>query len=171
MLRKILHRIYRIMMIGACIAMVMAFLSIMLGVVVREASWDIQGLDAYAGYSIAAALFLALPATFKKGEHIRVTLVTNRLGTSLQKMFEHICLGVGVALTLYIAFFALRLVWVSKITHDVSQGADATPLWIPQLFMAVGCIGFALSLAEAWWSHYCETCFFDDNDGAAVRVE
>jgi TRAP-type C4-dicarboxylate transport system permease small subunit len=171
MVRSTLHRCYRFMMIGACGAMIMAFLSIMLGVVVREAAWDIQGLDAYAGYSIAAALFLALPATFKKGEHIRVALVTNRFNQAVQKIFEHICLGVGFALSLYIAFFALRLVWVSKITHDVSQGADATPLWIPQFLMAVGCVGFALALAEAWWAHFSGVRFFDANDGEAVRVE
>jgi hypothetical protein len=46
-------------------------------------------------------------------------------------------------------WYALRLVWVSYGMHDVSPAADATPLWIPQIAMALGCIGFALSLADA----------------------
>ena len=35
---------------------------ILLGVASRQFLWDIPGLDAYAGYAIAATLFLALPA-------------------------------------------------------------------------------------------------------------
>jgi hypothetical protein len=48
---------------------------VLLGVIAREVHWDIGGLDAYAGYAIAATLFLALPATLQHGDHIRVTLV------------------------------------------------------------------------------------------------
>jgi TRAP-type C4-dicarboxylate transport system permease small subunit len=43
----------------------------------------------------------------------------------------------------------MRAVWLSYITHDVSPAADATPLWIPQLSMALGCIGFALVFLDA----------------------
>ncbi len=43
----------------------------------------------------------------------------------------------------------MRAVWISYVTHDISPGADASPLWIPQLSMAMGCIGFALSFAHA----------------------
>jgi TRAP-type C4-dicarboxylate transport system permease small subunit len=171
MFGQIMNTCYQWLMTAACVAMVMAFATVGLGVVAREAAWDIQGLDAYAGYSIAAALFLALPATLKRGEHIRVTLVMQRLNASSQKWLEHWCLGAGFALAAYIAFFAWRLVWVSYATHDVSQGADATPLWIPQVFMAVGCTGFALALADAWWAHFSGTRFFDVADGEAARVE
>jgi TRAP-type C4-dicarboxylate transport system permease small subunit len=162
---------YRSLMVASCIAMVMAFASVGLGVIAREAAWDIQGLDAYAGYSIAASLFLALPATLKRGEHIRVTLVMQRLSARGQRWLEHWCLGAGFGLAVYITFFAFRLVWISYATHDVSQGADATPLWIPQVFMAVGCAGFSLAFADAWWAHICGARFFDAADGEAARVE
>jgi TRAP-type C4-dicarboxylate transport system permease small subunit len=39
-------------------------------------------------------------------------------------------------------------VWVSYITHDVSPASDASPLWIPQLAMALGGIALALAFAE-----------------------
>ena len=48
------------------------------------------------------------------------------------------------ALSVYLAWFAARLVWVSYATHDISPGADVTPLWIPQLSMALGCAGLAV---------------------------
>jgi TRAP-type C4-dicarboxylate transport system permease small subunit len=56
---------------------------------------------------------------------------------------------VGTLLSGAIAWYAVRAVWISHLTHDVSPAADATPLWIPQLAMALGCIGFALSFVHA----------------------
>jgi hypothetical protein len=37
---------------------------------------------------------------------------------------------------------------VSYQLHDISQGQDATPLWIPQLVMAIGGTLFALALVD-----------------------
>ena len=171
MFQKFTHRIYSLMMIGACLSMVTAFLTIGLGVIAREAAWNIQGLDAYAGYSIAAALFLALPGTFKRGEHIRVTLLIQKMSPRVQRWLEYWCLSVGALLSLYVAAFAVRIVWVSYATHDVSQGADATPLWVPQIFMAIGCVGFALSVIDALWAHVTEQPFFEAPANGAARVE
>jgi TRAP-type C4-dicarboxylate transport system permease small subunit len=164
------NRLYAVLMFGSCIAMLMAFATIALGVVAREAAWNIPGLDAYAGYSIAAALFMALPATFKQGDHIRVTLIVQRLSASKQRIVEHVCLLAGVALSAYVAYFACRLVWISYTTHDVSQGADATPLWIPQVLMAIGCVGFTIAFIDAWVHHKTRERFFAMGDEAA-RVE
>jgi TRAP-type C4-dicarboxylate transport system permease small subunit len=170
MFTKFASQLYRVLMIGACIAMVMAFATIALGVVAREAAWNIPGLDAYAGYSIAAALFLALPATLKQGDHIRVTLLAQRLNARLRRALEHFCLFLGVTLSGYVAYFSCRLVWISWTTHDVSQGADATALWIPQTFMAIGAIGFVISFVDAWVHHSRGEQFFAVSDEAA-RVE
>jgi TRAP-type C4-dicarboxylate transport system permease small subunit len=164
------NRLYQALMFGACLAMMMTFATIVLGVIAREAAWNIPGLDAYAGYSIAAALFLALPATLKQGDHIRVTLVVQRFNASKQRIVEHVCLLAGIALSGYIAYFACRLVWISYTTHDVSQGADATPLWIPQLLMALGSIGFAVAFIDAWLHHARKESFFAASEEAA-RVE
>jgi TRAP-type C4-dicarboxylate transport system permease small subunit len=170
MLTKFATQLYRILMIGACLAMVMAFATIALGVIAREAAWNIPGLDAYAGYSIAAVLFLALPATFKQGDHIRVTLLAQRLNAQYRRVLEHFCLFLGVTLSSYVAYFACRLVWISWTTHDVSQGADATALWVPQTFMAIGAIGFVISFIDAWLHHVRREPFFRVSDEAA-RVE
>jgi TRAP-type C4-dicarboxylate transport system permease small subunit len=170
MFTKFATQLYRTLMIGACLAMVMAFATIALGVVAREVAWNIPGLDAYAGYSIAAALFLSLPATLKQGDHIRVTLLAQRLNDQLKRALEHFCLFLGTALSGYLAYFSCRLVWISLSTHDVSQGADATPLWIPQLFMAIGAIGFAITFIDAWLHHWRGATFYIASDEAA-RVE
>ena len=59
-MKTLLTAFYRLLVLLAMLAMVAAFITVGLCVVAREAGLDIQGLDAYAGYAIAAALFLAL---------------------------------------------------------------------------------------------------------------
>ena len=158
---SVLDKFYRFLMLFSCVAMVLAFVSIMLGVAAREFGWDIPGLDAYAGYAIAATLFLALPSTLKHGDHIRVTLVMQRLPARAQNVLEYWCLLAASALSVYLAWFACRLVWVSYATHDVSPSADASPLWIPQLAMALGCIGFAVAFLHALWARLTGGQFFE----------
>jgi hypothetical protein len=55
---------------------------------------------------------------------------------------------VATLLSAYFAWFATKLVWGSYTYNDISQNVDATPLWIPQLSMALGLFGLALAFAE-----------------------
>lgn len=171
-MHTLLNRFYQILMALACLSMLAAFGSILRGVAAREMRWNIQGLDAYAGYSIAAALFLALPATLRQGDHIRVTLLMARLSSKVQNAMEHFCLAMATGVTAYVAWYACRLVWVSYATHDVSPGADASPLWIPQLTMALGCIGFFISFLHAWVARFQGSAFFIAHaEGEMARTE
>ncbi len=164
-------RVDRLLAVLAGLALVAAFVSVMLGVVARLAGWDVPGTDAYAGYAIAAALFLALPQTLRRSEHIRVTLLLEKLPPRGRAALQWWSIGAGLALALFIAFYAVRLVWVSQDMHDVSQGADATPLWIPQIAMALGCIGFALSMADALWCRLRGAAYFHRIGAEASHVE
>lgn len=161
----------RLLAVLACVAMVAAFVSVGLGVVARLAGWDLPGLDAYAGYSIAAALFLALPQTLRRQEHIRVTLLLDKVPARVRNLLEWWTLTAGLLLAVYTAVYAVRLVWQSHAMHDVSQGADATPLWIPQIAMALGCLGLALSMADALWSRFQAKPYFERLGDEAQRVE
>ena len=102
------------------------------------------GTDAYAGYCMAAAGFLALAHTLKRGEHIRVTLILERLrrraraaASSCSRSPSRRC---SPAL---FAFYSVRLAFQSCDFNDISTGNDATPLWIPQIAMAVGTLVLA----------------------------
>ncbi len=46
------------------------------------------------------------------------------------------------------AWYSTRLAWQSFDFHDISTANDATPLWIPQLTMAVGTVIFAIALVD-----------------------
>ncbi len=146
---KVLKRFYGLLMVLSGLSMVATFVVILLGIVSRIAYFDVPGLDAYAGYCIAAALFFALPGTLQHGDHIRVTLLLERISPRMRSWLEWWCLGAAAALTAYIAWYAARAVWISYITHDVSPSADASPLWVPQLAMAIGAFAFALSFIHA----------------------
>lgn len=170
-MRRLLDGIYTFLGALACASLFMTFIAITGSVVVRKAGWDVQGLDAYAGYGIAAALFLALPITFQRGEHIRVGLILERASPAWRGRLHRLCLVAGTVIATYLAWFSARLVWMSYATHDISQGIDATPLWIPQIAMAVGATGFAISLFDALVCDLRGTRFFSMSSDDAARSE
>lgn len=168
---KLLSHFYRLLTVLAAVAMVAAFVTVMLGVLGREFNFNIRGLDAYAGYAIAAALFLALPETLRRGDHIRVTLLLQQVPARLRNVLEYWSLAAGLGLSLYLAWYACRLVWVSHAFNDVSQGADATPLWIPQIAMALGCVGFAVAFADALVARIQKRKFFSTAEAETAHIE
>lgn len=171
MLNRLAFAYYRLLLVLAGVAMVGAFVAIGLNILARLFGWNIPGLDGYAGYAIAAVLFLALPATLQHNEHIRATLVLDRLQPRTKGWFELGGLVLGLAITLFLAWFSVRLVWVSHTLHDVAPTGDATPLWIPQLSMALGCIGFALAFAQALASRLTGRPFFAEAGAEAAHAD
>jgi len=111
---------------------------VLLAIVSRLLHFHVPGTDAYAGYLMAGAGFLALAHTLKRGEHIRVTLLLSRLRGGARRGLEIWALAAATALAALFAFYSVRLAWQSRQFHDISTGNDATPLWIPQLGMAIG---------------------------------
>jgi TRAP-type C4-dicarboxylate transport system permease small subunit len=87
---------------------------------------------------MAACGFLALAHTLKKGEHIRVELILQKAGPRLRRTLQLVSYGGASLLAGLFAFYSVRLAWQSYAINDISTGNDATPLWIPQLTMAVG---------------------------------
>ena len=114
--------------------------------------FNLRGSDAYAGYAMAAAGFLALAHTLKRGEHIRVTLFLDRFGGRFRRPLELWSHAAGTFFCGALAFFSARLVYVSRQFNDISQGNDATPLWIPQIAMAVGAIILLIAIADGLFS-------------------
>ncbi len=162
---------YRTLAALAAVAMVATLVCVLLGVLGRQLGFNIPGLDAYAGYAIAAALFLALPQTLRRGDHIRVNLVLDKLPPGWRNVFEYGCLGTAAGLASYLAGYACRMAWQSHGFNDVSQGADATPLWIPQIAMAVGCVGLAISLVDALLARMQGRAFFQPATGETAHIE
>lgn len=147
-MRRLLNFLYDGAATIAAICMVALLVAVMLSIISRQMHFLISGIDAYAGYLMAGAGFLALAHTLKRGEHIRVTLVLNALKGRPQKTLQIFALAFGALLALLFAYFSVRLAWQSHEFNDVSTSNDATPLWIPQLSMAIGAVIMAIACVD-----------------------
>lgn len=147
-LDRVLLRVY-----AACGLVAAGFLVLLAGLVLasivgRLLGVYLPGVVEFSGYAMAASSFLALAYGFRRGSHIRVNLVLNRLGGRARFFFEMWCLGAASVITAYLAFYAIKLAWVSYRLEERSEGADAVLLWIPQTAMAAGALVFAVCLTH-----------------------
>ncbi len=139
-MRRFLDALYDGAAALAAVFMVLLLMMVLLSILGRQLNFHLPGTDAYAGYMMAAAGFLALAHTLKRGEHIRVTLLLSALHGKARRGMEIWALSAAVALAALSAWYSCRLSWQSYQFHDISTGNDATPLWLPQLSMAVGTV-------------------------------
>ncbi|MBK7062077.1 MAG: TRAP transporter small permease [Rubrivivax sp.] len=147
-MRKLLDALYDGAAALAALFMVGLLGMVLLSIVSRQLQFHLPGTDAYAGYLMAAAGFLALAHTLKRGEHIRVTLLITALKGRSRRALELWALAVAVLLSLLSAGYACRLSWQSYSFHDISTASDATPLWMPQLAMAAGTVILAIAFID-----------------------
>jgi TRAP-type C4-dicarboxylate transport system permease small subunit len=132
----------------AALAMVLLLVAVLASVLGRQFHFNVPGTDAYAGYMMAAAGFLALAHTLKRGEHIRVTLLLQSLAPRARHRLELWALSAAALLAVLVAYYSVRLAWQSHAFNDISTGNDATPLWLPQLGMAVGTTILAIACID-----------------------
>src|SRR5216110_1213249 len=125
-MRKALDRLYDAAAYAAAFFMVGVLAMVLASVLGRMLGFNLRGSDAYAGYCMAAASFLALAHTLKRGEHIRVSLFLERFGGRLRRPLELWSHAAGTFFSAALAFFSVRLVWQSHAFKDISQGNDAT---------------------------------------------
>ena len=55
---------------------------------------------------------------------------------------------IGTAVGWYLVYYAARFTYWSWKFKDISQGQDATALWIPQSTMVVGAVILAIALTD-----------------------
>ncbi len=146
-MRRALDALYDGAMWLAALCMIGLLAMVLLTIISRPFRFHLPGTDAYAGYMMAAAGFLALAHTLKKGEHIRVTLLLGHAGR-YRRALELWSLSAAVFLSGLAAWYSVRLSWQSHLFNDISTSNDATPLWIPQLSMAAGSIILVIAFID-----------------------
>lgn len=147
-MRRALDGLYLAAGAVAGIGLIAIAVLVLLSIITRLMGVFVPGLTVYAGYAMATSSFLALAYTFGKGGHIRVSLFIEKFSGPRRRAAELWCLAVGTFLAGYLAWFSVKMVRVSHMLGDISEGADATPLWIPQIGMAAGSVLLALALAD-----------------------
>ena len=147
-MRKALEGLYDGAAWLAALMMIGVLVMVLIGILGRQFNFYVPGTDAYAGYLMAGSGVLALAHTFRRNEHIRVTLLLQSLAGGARRGLELWCLVVAVLLAAVMAYYSVRLSWQSHLFHDISTSNDATPLWIPQLGMAVGTLILLVALLD-----------------------
>jgi TRAP-type C4-dicarboxylate transport system permease small subunit len=142
-----LDRLYLCCGYLAAFFLVCIFLTTMLQVASRLAHLNIRGLTDYAGYFMAASAFMAFAHTFNRGAHIRIELFMSMMGR-FRIVAEWFSFIVSSVIAVWLAYFAWSMVYWSYALGDISQGLDATPIWIPQLSMAIGMSVLAICVID-----------------------
>ncbi|MHA1565368.1 MAG: TRAP transporter small permease, partial [Alphaproteobacteria bacterium] len=79
---------------------------------------------------------------------IRVSILLNIVGKRARRALEIWCFSIALGLGWYFSYFAVKSTYWSWKFNDISQGQDATALWIPQSAMVLGSIVFAVALTD-----------------------
>ena len=147
-MRSFLDKLYGTAGYAAAFFMVGTLLMVVAGIADRILALGWRGTDMFAGYCMAAAGFLALAHTLKRCEHLRVSLILSAVSAGPRRMLELWSLFAASVLSGALAFYSIKLAYQSREFHDVSIGLDATPLWIPQLGMAIGTVVLFIAFVD-----------------------
>ena len=171
-MRRLLDSLYNAAGYTAALFLVGTLLMVLTGILDRILPFRLlRGSDAYAGYCMAASAFLALAYTFKRNEHIRVTLLLNSARPGLRRGLEMWSLFAALLLSVLFGYYSVRLAWQSYAFNDVSTMIDASPLWIPQIGMAVGTVVLAIAFADELVLQLRGSRHANRTDGEMLRSE
>lgn len=145
--RKLLDFLYAAAGVLAALCLISILGLIVLQMLARWTGEVFPGAPNYAGYAMAAASFFAFANALGRGAHIRVSILLNAVPKRIKWLLEIWCFGLGAVIAGYFTYYAYAFVFWSWKFGDVSQGQDATALWIPQSVMVLG--GGLLTLALA----------------------
>lgn len=147
-LRSGLDFIYLAAGVLAALCLVAILVLIVLQMLARWTGEVAPGIPEYAGYFMAAASFLAFANALNRGSHIRVSILVNAVGPKARRILNIWCFGIGALIAWYFVRYAAKFVYWSWKLNDISQGQDRTALWIPQSFVLLGAVIFAVALTD-----------------------
>lgn len=153
-MRKFLDSIYKAGGVIGAACLVGILVIIVLQMIARWTLVTFAGSTEYAGYLMAASSFFSFAYALNHGAHVRVSILLKALGN--KRYYGEIWgMLIGSLAASYLAWYAVKLVYWSVKFGDISQGRDATPLWIVQLPVAAG----ATILAICFWDNLISLLF------------
>ncbi len=131
----------------AAFFMVLIFAVTMLQIIGRYVGFNPRGLTDYVGYFMGASAFLSFAHTLNRGVHVRIELFLAMLGR-YRHWAEKFSFLLSTMIAFWLAYYSWAEVYWSYALGDISQGLDATPLWIPQSSMAIGLSLLAIAVTD-----------------------
>lgn len=147
-MRKLLDGIY-----GASLGLAAVFLVGIFAVMVGEAVLRyfgsyITGASELVAWFCAAAGFLALPATFKRGDMVRVGVVVDALPDRVRKPVLIACLVLAIVFVGYLLQAVGAYMWRDWRSEEMTQGMIEVATWIPQTSFVVGVLLLFVALLD-----------------------
>lgn len=128
---------------------VFAIFVVMIGqTVMREMGMRTGGTDDIVAWFCAAAAFLAMADTFKRGDFVRVGLALEAMPPRLRHAFEILSLAIAGTFVGYLAFWACRFTYESWQFNDMANGLIVIPMWIPQMSFVIGALILCVAVLD-----------------------
>lgn len=153
MLRRYLDRLYNASLFLAGAFMVGIFLLMVGEAAARKLGGYIPGANDLVGWFCAAAGFLALPATFKRGDMVRVGFALDSLPAPARKPMLLLCLLIALTFVSYMLYAVAGYVWSGWRAEELTQGMLEVPVWIPQASFLVGVVLLLVSIVDEIVTH------------------
>lgn len=150
MLKRLIHGIETIAKFGGYAAscfMVMIVILIAIEIFIRT-FFNISTLiaDEYSAYFFVGVVLLGLAYALQDGAHIRITLVTSRLGEKAEIILGLIVILFAVVLCSYALYHSVLMVYDAYTLEMTADTIAETPIFIPQTFIPLGLFLFNLQL-------------------------
>ena len=152
-MRKILNGCYTACGVVSGLALVSIVAFVLIQIVARPLGLVVSWSAEFAGYAMAASSFMGLAYTLNTGGHIRVNLLADRLPQSGQRWLERLCLLMASGIVGFFAWYCASMTYDSYQFNEMGQGIIAVPLWMPQLWMALGVACLWLALVDNLITH------------------
>ena len=95
-------------------------------------SWE------FSSYFMGAAFFLGAAYGLRTGGHVRVTLLSETVSSTVSRFLDFFSTVVGIGVTFYIAYALCDMTYNSYKREVVSFTPNETPLIFPQGVLALG---------------------------------
>jgi TRAP-type C4-dicarboxylate transport system permease small subunit len=122
----------------AALSLIGIFLLMVGESIVRYLGGYITGASEMVGWLCASAGLLALPATFKRGDMVRVGFLVDELPPALRRLALAACLAVAFVFVSYMVYAVAGYIWSGWRSEEMTQGMIEIPVWIPQSSFLVG---------------------------------
>jgi TRAP-type C4-dicarboxylate transport system permease small subunit len=109
-MRQTLDSLYRLSGLLSAFFLLMIAVLVTAQIVGRLFDVLVPSADDFARLSMAASSFLGLAWALRRGAHIRVALLIEKLAPPKRRVAELACLALGTALAGYFAWYALDMV-------------------------------------------------------------
>lgn len=147
-MRTLLDRVYSGSLFLAGVFLVGIFAMMIVESILRKFGGYVPGASELVGWFCAAAGFLALPATFKRGDMVRVGVLIDALPAALRKPMILVCLALALVFTGYMLWAVGTYLYAGWRSEEMTQGMLEIAVWIPQSSFFLGVLLLLVAILD-----------------------